>query len=447
MALKRIHETFYFLTLVLVFFGELTADTYAIDNENLDQEKPSIVSQELPTGHNNPFQLGDWSIPLFITNLLLLVVGILHHKKLMPAILQKSIKTIFDFEVSPKITLIVVIGLLLVYVSLSYNEIENSREESWSDYVGIKAAAESPIIDIINSGNAVKYFLLAVSLQFLGNIRILPFVASIFLVILTYYTTVKISEKRFAGIVAIVILLQSHLFLEYDTTATYENFWTLFYLLSLYTIYKKWYFSPPSFLVSIFSKPLTTLFFPMTFLFIHNSDISRKHKIQCAIVYLLVIVLAITSFLLKNQFLFFENVSFNYNIFLTGFTALESFLRFDGFIILFILPLTVGLFIASRKGIPQAESIMVLIAGILLSAPLLAGFTVYTNQPYRFVPLAVFFAIGVGTLLSKKIGEPIQKEKRFFSYVVFFISLMIISVSITLVFFPDLIERHYRLIV
>jgi len=37
-----------------------------------------------------------------------------------------------------------------------------------------------------------------------------------------------------------------------------------------------------------------------------------------------------------------------------------------------------------------------------LTAPLLTGFTEQTNQPYRFVPLIVFFAMGVGVLLSRR---------------------------------------------
>ena len=45
---------------------------------------------------------------------------------------------------------------------------------------------------------------------------------------------------------------------------------------------------------------------------------------------------------------------------------------------------------------------MVLIGGMLLIAPFLTGFSDQTNQPYRFVPLVTFFAIGVGVLLSKR---------------------------------------------
>ena len=85
-----------------------------------------------------------------------------------------------------------------------------------------------------------------------------------------------------------------------------------------------------------------------------------------------------------------------------GFTSFSYQLRFDGLILLFILPLIVGLFIASRKGFGHAESMMVLLGGILFTAPLLTGFTELTNQPYRFVPFVVFFAIGVGVLLSKR---------------------------------------------
>ena len=68
---------------------------------------------------------------------------------------------------------------------------------------------------------------------------------------------------------------------------------------------------------------------------------------------------------------------------------------------LLLIFLIVGLFIASRNRIQHADSMMVFIGGILFIAPLVTGFTELTNQPYRFVPLIVFFAIGVGVLLSK----------------------------------------------
>ena len=69
---------------------------------------------------------------------------------------------------------------------------------------------------------------------------------------------------------------------------------------------------------------------------------------------------------------------------------------------LFMIPLMVGLFLVARSGIKHGESVMVLISGMLLMTPILTAFTTQTNQPYRFVPLVVFFAVGVGVLLSKR---------------------------------------------
>jgi len=75
-------------------------------------------------------------------------------------------------------------------------------------------------------------------------------------------------------------------------------------------------------------------------------------------------------------------------------------LRFDALVILFLVPLVVGLLFASTKN-KHAESMMVMIGGMLLIAPFLTGFSDQTNQPYRFVPLITFFAVGIGILLSK----------------------------------------------
>jgi hypothetical protein len=59
-----------------------------------------------------------------------------------------------------------------------------------------------------------------------------------------------------------------------------------------------------------------------------------------------------------------------------------------------------GLFIKSKNN-RYSNSISILLTGILFSAPLLSGLTDQTNQPYRFMPIIVFFAVGVGILVSK----------------------------------------------
>ena len=76
-------------------------------------------------------------------------------------------------------------------------------------------------------------------------------------------------------------------------------------------------------------------------------------------------------------------------------------LKFDPIILIFLLPLSITLFLKSLKGFTPANSIQVLISGFLLIPPLLITFTDQTNEPYRLIPLVVFFAVGAASLLGK----------------------------------------------
>jgi hypothetical protein len=166
-------------------------------------------------------------------------------------------------------------------------------------------------------------------------------------------------------------------------------------------VYRFWPASPIAYLLSIPAKSLTAAFLPMSIYFILRSEISRKKK--------LIISGATAGIILAGGIAATEisatqgtEEPFNAKEFQMGFTSFAYQLRSDGLVMLFTIPLIVGLFIVSKSGIKHGESIMVLISGMLLIAPILTGFTNQTNQPYRFVPLVVFFAIGVGVLLSKR---------------------------------------------
>lgn len=349
----------------------------------------------------NPFEYGMWAFPLFAANFIVFGFAVTYHKNKLPSVIQKSIKFILNFDVSHKIAYIVVIILITIYISLTVNEL--AVEEDWYDYSGVRDAAVNwTFTDPVSSMLNFRYFLLHESLNIFGNIRVIPFIASIALLLLTYLITLEMSKKRFAAILSLAILLQSNLFFSYDTSATYENLWTLFYLLSLYLIYKKWYLSPIAYIFSAMSKLLTIMFIPMTLLFIYRSNIVKRKKVLTAISYGVIIGLLAMSYSLSYSPLQYYS-GFDYYDFVDGFTSFSFQLRFDGLVLIFLLPLVVGLFIASRKGMLHADSIMVLISGVLISAPLLSGFTLMSIQPYRFVPLVVFFAMGVGIIFSKKL--------------------------------------------
>ena len=384
----------------------------------------SVLFPALIMSHVSPFQdnisidifeLGAGFYSFFIVNSILLILGLLYFKKKLPNLIIKSFKTILAFEVSKKSTFVIMLILISAYIGFTAPELLES--EFWGDFYLVENAAENWSF---NGGAGIltnfRYFILHLSVNIFDNIRIIPFITSITLLILTYFITVKISQKRFSGLLAVMIVLQSTVFLTYDTTATYDNLWTVFYLVSIYTILKKWYLSPIAFMFAVSSKILTAAFLPMSLFFIYRSDIPNRDKIKALTSYGIILALFVAVFYLSDvDFLTtteagdvpvaspikYYSGNFDYNLFWRGFTSFAFQLRFDGLVLTLLTPLIVGLYLTSRRGIVQADSIMIMIMGMLLVAPLLPALTTITVLSYRFIPIVVFFAIGVGTLLSK----------------------------------------------
>jgi len=360
----------------------------------------------------NPFELGVLFYPFFTANLLLLGFSLLYSSEKLPSLIQRSIKFIFNFEVSQRVSLSVILILLTIYVVFSFYELE--EPEIWGDYITVLAVLEGwpfdNVYDIQGFNLHVKYFLLYLSENIFQNHKAVPFIASILLLFLTYLFTVQLTKKRFAGLVAMTIVLQSYTFLKYDTTSSYANFHTLFYILSLYLISKKWHFSPFIYVLSIFSKAVTLMFLPMTFFFTYRAPISKKQKIYTAISYGVIIIIGvIVALALGITLEDFQSEGILPKEFWTGFASIGFSLRFDGLFLIFLIPLIFGLFMTSRKGMKQADAVLFLIMGVILSIPV-ASFFGMTNQPYRLIPFIIFFAVGVGTLLSGKLANRPQES-------------------------------------
>ena len=362
---------------------------------------------ELPfyTPQVDPFEIGVLAIPFVIINGIVLLVSVIYYKK------HYSLNRLFNFDVSKKVTIVTIIIILLAYTIATIPEFEKSEE--FSDFIGIEKRLNESIrdnrftIQDAISGNQnysviephVKYSLLLISEKLFGDFRIIPYIASIALLITTFFIVKEITKKRIPGILAILLVLQSNIFLSYDTSATYSNFWILFYTLSLYLILKKWQLTHISFALSMFSKLLSIVFLPFTIFFVLNNTKGKK-RIYILIFYA---ILTITGlFVVSNSnILFGMDITYIPENFAKGLQSLSYQLRFDSIILIFLLPLTVALFLKSLKGFHQANSIQILISGFLLIPPLLITFSEQTNEPYRLIPLVVFFAIGVSTLLGK----------------------------------------------
>ena len=218
------------LTLTPVIFPALYSSYFGMFTENL-----------------NPFELGHQSIFLIVSNVVLFGFGIAYYKKKIPSLVYDVVEKIRTVEIPKRVAIISLAVILVVYVGLSAPELFLDESKQWADYVSVLL----PGLEIWPSGESddiyvqeqndryVRMFLLDASLNVFQNIKLLPFIASILVVVFTYLITVQFCQKRFAGIISVIVLLQSYTFLKFDTIAVYENFWVLFSLISLYVIEKK----------------------------------------------------------------------------------------------------------------------------------------------------------------------------------------------------------------
>ena len=355
----------------------------------------------------NILEPGSWMFPILISNTIIFTIIVLHQKNKLPHMLNSLFKFILNFEVSHR-TALVLIGILIgSYAILTVEELYT--EEPWEDFDrgvdgGLEAALQNwSIDDLTFHAKVIPYFFGYLSMELFGSYRVAPFIASIVCLCLTYLITVQLSKKRFAGIVALGIVLQSGNFLIYDTTITYPILWIMFYLLSIYFIFKSWPISSISFIPAVFSHILSVGLFPLSILIVAVLDLPKRKKILLLSSYFALIVVGLI--LIFTQIIpFYLISSFDLSKIISGFAIVLSQFRYDSVIVVFLLPLVVCLFLISKKGISNANAPLILIGGLILMIAFVPVLTTMGNTPYRMLPLVFFFAIGVGTLLSKKIN-------------------------------------------
>ena len=180
------------LTLIPIIFPALFSSFFGMFTENLD-----------------PFELGYQSAFLIVSNILILGFGAAYYKKKIPSLVYDVIEKIRTFEITKRVSIISLAVILVVYVGLSTPELFLDESLQWSDYDAVLV----PALEIWPFGEAddiyvqeqndryVRMFLLDASLDIFQNIKLLPFIASILIVVFTYLITVQFCQKRFAGII------------------------------------------------------------------------------------------------------------------------------------------------------------------------------------------------------------------------------------------------------
>jgi len=366
----------------------------------------SIVDTNL---FGETFEIGVIGIPLIIVNIIIFSLILLGIKQKLPKLFTNTIQKILSFDLSKRNSFVILIVILSVYVGITANELSIYELNQYGDFLVLEKAVKMwPEQESDNKYLAeqldrhVRMVLLVASEEVFHNIKVIPYLASIFLLITTYFLTIKLSEKNFTGLIAVMFILQSSTFYVYDTIAVYENFWVLFYVFSIYLIFKKPKFSSIFFILSIFSKAIFVLWLPISIFVTLLSDIPKNKKIFVITTHIVAIIISVIIFQYSDA-VYGNVINIEVSEFWIGFTTLASNLRFDILLLLLLLPVSAGLFLKARNGSKNSISLIVLISGTILVTPVLEMITdYYFVYPYRYVPLVVFFAIGLSTLFSKK---------------------------------------------
>jgi len=107
----------------------------------------------------NPFEIGIFAYPILLTNLVLFSIVVLHHKNKLGKLITKSIRFIFNFEVSKKVAFFVVVILIGLYITFSVDELFDGKfqadyEVHFKDWLEIYSATEFNVTPI---GYHVQY--------------------------------------------------------------------------------------------------------------------------------------------------------------------------------------------------------------------------------------------------------------------------------------------------
>ena len=268
----------------------------------------------------------------------------------------------------------------------------------------------------------VTYELLYLSNNVFGDYRIIPFISSGFLLLLTYFITFEITKRNYTGLVAVLFVLQSSIFWKYDLVMTYPNFWCTFFLFSIYSTFKVWQLSPVSFGLGLVAKILNFLNLPAILIFTYLTKPKAWKKIIVTYLSLvggLIGGLFVSKFVHpaiwnKIYFIFLSQFSFQPVEFLwwLGMWSIELFTdKITLFMIFILLPC---LFILKKQKVRNASAILAMILIFILQPAFISGFTYYTNEDYRYIHLVVFVGIG-GAFILSNLKEMITGFGKFFN--------------------------------
>lgn len=319
-----------------------------------------------------------------------------------------DLASIHRFDLTQRQTLYVVLGVMVLYIGITVFELfepECSGYLQCFDYD--RRMSRLYIWDVDWFKDDFRHFthlaLLTISDEFLGNYKALVLVSSVLLLFVVYFLAVSISGKRIGGIAAMLVMFQSTVFTNYDTSVTYPTFWALLFVTSWYlTRTRFWWLFMIPFVFAVTAKGVAALFLPAILMFVLASDTKNKKKIVGTTIVIMLIglglVLSVEQFGNRTMGGLWVFEDFKGDMFVMGFVSWiwKGFAGDQITIVLFMFAASILLSRTIRNG--KASTLFCF--GIIFASPILIGLTTYDVWPYRMVPLVAGIAVMIAVVVS-----------------------------------------------
>lgn len=316
-----------------------------------------------------------------------------------------------DLEYKP--TLIILVIIIGVYAGISSLEFLQEHEDCESfgyDFLPIGYCGDYGIrLQLLNeyefSVNQVldsPRYVLALAIEktsfiLFDDYRVFSYASSIALLFLTFFITRNVTKTNFTGLISVSFVILSPLFFKYDIVLTYPNFWVTFLLASVYLSMKNQVFSGVFAGVAILTKAISFLYLPALMLFTNYSDIPKDKKINALVFYAGLIGIVLFLLFYIDGLIGSIQFKFQPTEFLWWLGMWTTELQNDRATLIGFMFSIIGL--TMLKKLPYAKPLLFFLLFVMIHPAIISGFTTFTNEEYRMLPMVVFVGISLSFIL------------------------------------------------
>jgi hypothetical protein len=283
------------------------------------------------------------------------------------------------------------------------------QAETFPDYTdNVKPFLDNCSIDHFPiKRDGLKWYSICISDKIFGTPRLVPLMFSTAIIPLVYLFISELTQKRILGLLGSLILVSSGAFNIFASTSTYPPIDVFFFVMFLYLCLKGKVYAPLFYVLAILSKPLPIVYFPLVLYFVYSLNIPKEKK-KTILVFLTVIVIIGISLVIFNEFSKEKlplisiggSIRFDQTQFMEGFYEWFELLDSDIIVAVTVVIVLIQLFKLSKNQVYLSKPIFFFILGMILTVPIIQGFTDQLNHSYRFIPLVIMVSSGIGICLS-----------------------------------------------